>query len=438
MKKKLAERGALPILMVIAVLAIAAVAASIAATPAKSHLQPGPPPDAVLTWNTYAVNAVRSSTPTKFQTDGMVYMAYVQAAVYDAVTKIDGKYAPYHDFAFAAAPGASVQAAVAAATRTVLNNYLPDQQPTVDAEYNAYLATLSGDVADGVAVGNSAANDLIAFRAGDGLKAPTPAYGQIGPIIPGKWQLQSATQTAQTPWLATMRPFLLDGASQFRADPPPAITSDRYAKDLNETEAYGAVSSTMRTKDQTDIAFFWNGNNVNQFNVTMQSVVAQHDMDIDEAAHLFGMGMIVTADAGIGCYDSKFFYEAWRPITAIRNAGIDGNPDTTADPNWSPLLATPGHPEYPSQHGCFTAAFTDALAAALGTRHVDVTMPGGANGSSNLSVTQHFKTVNDIQKQEIDARVWIGFHFRNSVKQGEKIGNQTADWELDHFFQPVD
>ena len=144
----------------------------------------------MLTWNTYAVNAVRASTPTKFQTDGMVYMAYVQAAVYDAVTKIDGKYEPYHDFAFTPAPGASVQAAVAAAARTVLNNYLPDQQPTVDAEYNAYLATLSGGVADGVAAGNAAANDLIAFRTGDGLKAATPAYGQIGPIIPGKWQLQ--------------------------------------------------------------------------------------------------------------------------------------------------------------------------------------------------------------------------------------------------------
>lgn len=254
-------------------------------------------------------------------------------------------------------------------------------------------------------MGEAAANDLISFRAGDGLKAATPVYGAIGPMIPGKWQLQSSTQTAQTPWLATMRPFLLEGAAQFRAKPPPAITSDEYAQDLNETEAYGALNSAVRTKDQTDIAYFWNGNNVNQFNVTMQNVVAQHSLDIDDAAHLFAMGMIVTADAGIGCYDSKLFYEAWRPITAIRNADKDGNPDTTADPSWSPLLSTPAHPEYPSQHGCFTSAFTDALAAALGTRHVDVTMPGGANGSSNLSVTQHFDTVNEIQKQEIDARV---------------------------------
>ena len=438
MKRNLVRRRASSIVLGMAVVATAAVIASVAAASAKSHPAPGPPPDAVLTWNTYAVSAVRSSTPTKFQTDGMVYMAYVQAAVYDAVTKIDGRYEPYYDFVFSPAPGASVQAAVAAAARTVLDNYLPDQAANVDAEYNAYLATLSGGVADGVAVGEAAANDLITLRAGDGLKAQTPAYGQIGPIIPGKWQLQSPTQTAQTPWLATMRPFLLDGASQFRAKPPPAITSDRYAKDLNETEAYGAVNSTVRTKDQTDIAYFWNGNNINQFNVTMQGVVAQHDMDLDEAAHLFAMGMVVTADAGIGCYDSKFFYEFWRPITAIRNADKDGNPDTTADPNWAPLLSTPTHPEYPSQHGCFTAAFTDTLAAALGTKRIDVTMPGGANGSPNLSVTQHFKTVNDIQQQEIDARVWIGFHYRNSVKQGEKLGNDVADWELDRYFQPAD
>jgi hypothetical protein len=422
-------------LVVVVALAGAATAATVAVAPAKSHPQPGPPPDAVLTWNANAVSAVRASTPTKFQTDGMVYMAYVQAAVYDAVTKLEGRYQPYHDFAFTPAPGASVQAAVAAAARTVLNAYVPDQQPTVDAEYNAYLATLGSGVADGVAVGEAAANDLIALRAGDGLKAsPTPSYGGNGPILPGQWQLQP-NQAVQTPWLATMRPFLLERTSQFRAEPPPALTSNQYARDLNETEAYGAVNSTVRTDAQKAIAYFWNGNNVNQFNQTMQNVVAQHEMDLVDAAHLLAMGMVVTADAGMACYDSKFFYQFWRPITAIRNADKDGNPSTTADPTWAPLLATPGHPEYPSQHGCFTAAFTDALAAALGTKHLDVTMPGGENGSPNLTTTQHFKTVKEIQKQEIDARVWIGFHYRNSVKQGEKVGNRVADWELDRYFQ---
>jgi hypothetical protein len=391
----------------------------------------------VLTWNTNAVNAVRASSPTKVQTDGMVYMSYVQAAVYDAVTKLMGRYAPYHEFSVAVAAGASVQAAVAAAAQTTLDYYLPDQQPAVDAEYSAYIAGLTGGgVADGVTVGQAAASDIIAFRTGDGLKAATPSYGGIGPILPGQWQLQPG-QSVQTPWLATMRPFLLEGASQFRADPPPALTSRQYARDLNETEAYGALNSTVRTPAQTAIAYFWVGNNINQYNQTMQSVVAQHGMDLVDAAHLLAMGEIVSTDAGIACYDSKFFYLAWRPITAIQNADKDGNPATTADPAWQALLGVPGHPEYPSQHGCFTAGFTDALAAALHTEHLDITMPGGENGSSVLTTSQHFNTVDDVQNQVVDARVWLGFHFRNSVEQGEKLGNDVAEWELRRYFRPV-
>ena len=426
-------RKSLPIL--VGLVAVAALA-SLSAASAKTHKLAAESPSAALIWNTNAVNAVRASVPTKVQTDGMVYMSYVQAAVYDAVTKLEGRYQPYHDFAFAVTAGSSVEAAIAAATRTTLDYYLPDQQATVDAEYTAYLATLTGNVAGGVALGEAAANDIIAFRTGDGLKAATPSYGQIGPILPGQWQLQPG-QAVQTPWLATMRPFLLEQASQFRADPPPALTSRQYARDLNETEAYGAIDSTVRTPEQTAIAYFWVGNNINQYNQTMQNVIAQHDLDLVDAAHLFAVGEIVTTDAGIACFDSKFFYQAWRPITAIRNADKDGNPDTTADPTWQSLLPVPGHPEYPSQHGCFTAAFSDTLAAVLGTNHLDVTMPGGQNGSSVLTTTQHFNTVNAMQKQVVDARVWLGFHFRNSVEQGEKLGNDVADWELDRYFKPV-
>ena len=170
----------------------------------------------------------------------------------------------------------------------------------------------------------------------------------------------------------------------------------------------------------------------------MQSVVAQHDMDLVDAAHLFAIGNIVTTDAGMACYDSKFFYQFWRPITAIRNADKDNNPDTTADPGWLALLGVPGHPEYPSQHGCFTAAFSDTLAAALHTQHIDVDMMGGQNGSNVLTTTQHFDTVDDMQDQVVDARVWLGFHFRNSVEQGEKLGNKVAGWELKRFFKKAD
>jgi hypothetical protein len=423
------------LLIVVGILAAGATV-SLSVASAKNRNPDAVPPDAVMTWNTNAVIAVRGSVPTKFQTDGMVYMAYVQAAVYDAVTKIAGRYTPYHDFTVAVVPGASLQAAVAAAARTTLDHYLPDQQRAVDEKYTAYLATLTGDVADGITIGEAAANDIIAFRTGDGLNAITPSYGGIGPILPGQWQLQP-NQKVQTAWLATTRPFLLETAAQFRADPPPSLTSRQYAKDLNETQAYGALNSTVRTADQTAIAYFWVGNSINQYNQTMQSVVATHTMDLVDAAHLLAMGNIVATDAGIACYDSKFFYQAWRPTTAIQNADKDGNPATTADTTWQPLQALPGHPEYPSQHGCFTAGFTDALAAALDTEHVDVTMPGGAGGSSVLSTTQHFDNIEDIQKQVIDARVWLGFHFRNSVRQGVELGNNVAKWELDRYFKPV-
>jgi hypothetical protein len=423
------------LLIPMGVLALCATV-SLSVASAKTRRPVVVPPDAVTTWNTNAVNAVRASSPAKFQTDGMVYMSYVQAAVYDAVTKIAGRYVPYHDFTVAVAPDASVQAAVAAAARATLDYYLPDQQAAVDAEYAAFLTTLTGNVAGGVAVGEAAASDIIAFRAGDGLNAATPSYGGNGPILPGQWQLQPG-QKVQTPWVATMRPFLLEGASQFRADPPPSLTTRGYAKDLNETQAYGAINSAVRTPEQTAVAYFWVGNNINQYNQTMQSVIAQHGMDLVDAAHLLAMGEIVSTDAGIACYDSKFFYLAWRPITAIRNADTDGNPGTTADPAWQALLPVPGHPEYPSQHGCFTAGFSDALAAALHTRHLDVTMPGGQNGSSALTTTQHFDTAGDIQAQVVDARVWLGFHFRNSVEQGEEIGNNVAEWELKRYFRPV-
>ena len=425
-------------LVLAGILAAAAALSSASAMAHKPPPVPPIPPDAVLTWNTNAVNAVRASSPSKFQVEGLIYMSYVQAAVYDAVTKLEGRYVPYHDFAATVVPGASVQAAVAAAAQTTLDNYLPDQAPTVDAEYNAYIATLSGDVADGVAVGQAAANDIIALRTGDGRNAATPVYGTIGPILPGQWQLQSPGQTAQTPWVATMRPFLLDQASQFRVGPPPALTSRQYARDLNETEAYGAIDSTVRTPDETATAYFWNANAVNQYNGAMQNAVTENSLDLVDAAHLLAMGELTTADAGIGCFDSKYLYLSWRPITAIQHADLDGNDDTTADPNWQPLVATPTHPEYPSAHGCLTSAFTDALAAALHTHHLDITIPGATNGGTSLATSRQYTSVDDVQREIVDARVWIGFHFRNSVEQGEKLGNDVAEWDLDRAFQPVD
>ena len=440
MNKRFSARGALMRTSIVLGGALAATAvALLASSPTAVKASPPPPisPNAVLTWNTNAVNAVRASSPSKFQVEGLIYMSYVQAAVYDAVTKVEGRYDPYHNFTATVAPGASVQAAIAAAAQTTLDYYLPDQASTVDAEYTAYLASLSGDVADGVTIGQAAADDIIALRSGDGRNAPTPVYGTIGPILPGQWQLQSAGQTAQTPWVATMRPFVLQQASQFRVGPPPALTSKLYAKDLNETEAYGASNSTVRTQAETDTAYFWNANAVNQYNVAMQNAVTENRLDVVDAAHLIAMGELTTADAGIACWDSKYFYLAWRPITAIQHADLDRNDATTADPGWTPLLATPTHPEYPAAHGCLSSAFSDALAAALHTKNLDITVPGATGGGTTLTTKRVYRNVRDIQKEIVNARVWAGLHFRNSVEKGENLGNHVAAWDLRQAFQPT-
>ena len=161
-------------------------------------------------------------------------------------------------------------------------------------------------------------------------------------------------------------------------------------------------------------------------------------MDLVDAAHLIAMGNIVTTDAGIACYDSKFFYQFWRPITAIQNADKDNNPDTTADPTWQPLLPVPGHPEYPSQHGCFTSAFADTLAAALHTQHLDVTIPGGQGGSNDAHRPPSTSTPSTTSTAR-SSTPGSGSASTSATRssRARRLGDHVADWELDHYFKRV-
>jgi hypothetical protein len=431
-------------------LALATVALAVIAAPAAGAKQAttvvGPAATPVLYWNSVAVAAVRSNPggiPARFQTEGLVYMSYVQAAVYDAVTAIEGRYVPYHAFdAGVAIGGASLSAAVAAATKRIFDVDLPERAAAVDAAYAAYVPGLTdGDVARGIAIGTAAADDVIAFRSTDGRNAATPPVGVPFPYTlenAGEWQVVPPFAVAQTPWVANMTPFVLQSSSQFRPGPPPALTSKQYADDLNEVQAYGALSSTVRTADQTATAYFWNANTINQFNQLLSDVVAQHGMDLVDAAHLLAMGELVSTDAAIACFDAKYHFLLWRPYSAIRNADLDGNPATTADPGWTPLLGTPNHPEYPSAHGCVTGAVTQAIKQALGTDRIDVTFWGAVNGGSALALTRHYDNVQQVDNELQDARVWIGFHYRNSVVVGEKLAKDVAKYDLRNAFRPVD
>jgi hypothetical protein len=398
-----------------------------------------------LDWNLNAVNAIRAAAtkidgPSRalFQTEGLIYMSYVEAAVYDAVTEIAGRYVPYHAFT-ANTAGASPEAAIIAATYNTLVAYLGDPDGSLTVKYNAALAALpAAGKAQGIAVGQAAATDIVAVRAHDGRGGPTATYGTPGPVTAGAWQVVPPSTTAQTPWVALMRPFMLQSASQFRPGPPPELDSPTFARDFNETKAYGAKNSTVRTPEQTATAYFWNANAVNQFNQTLRDVATTRGMDLVDTVHLLAMGELVITDAGIACFDAKYHYLFWRPYTAIRNAGLAGNDDIAADPTWLPLLSTPNHPEYPAAHGCATGALAELLAFALHTQKINVDIPGATNGGTTLTATRHFDTMTDLTREIVNARVWIGFHFRNSAEFGVRLGMDVAKWTLDRYFGTAD
>jgi hypothetical protein len=428
-----------------------AIAAAVLFLPTTASAVPTADPATVARdWNLAAVNAVRAARVTTelppgttsralYQTEGQLYMSYVQAAVYDAATKIDHRYVPYHQFS-AGAGNASIEAAVISAAYNTLVHYLGDPGGTLFAKYVTSIGALPNNqyTARGIAVGQAAAADIEGLRANDGRNAAISTVFGMGPLQAGLWSLPNtpgSLQIAQTPWLAFMHPFMLNSTAQFRAPPPPALTSSQYATDLNETESTGGSNATPA---HATIAYFWNANAINQINQALRDFATQHGLDLVDTTRLLAMGDMISTDAGMACFDSKYTYQFWRPITAIQHADIDGNSATTKDPSWTPLIATPNHPEYPSQHGCVTSAVARVLANVAGTDNINATIPGAQNGASTLTTSATFATVQDLLNELVDARVWMGFHFRNSVVVGESLGSQVATWELRRFFLPAD
>jgi hypothetical protein len=402
-------------------------------------------PQTALDWNLIAVNTVRSATlsPAKAQIEGTIYMAYVQAAEYNAVATISGRYVPYRTQLFRIA-GASPRAAVAAAAYTTLAYYFPTLASSLVATYNDYLNVTLASLPEkaklaGIAVGTVAASQLIASRWGDGRDAPvTTAFG-VGAQPPGTWVFAPppSVQSAQTPWVGAMKPFMLDRVDQFRAPAPPSITSHEYADAFSEVAVMGSATSTARTPAQTATAQFWNANTISQYNQVFREVATNHGFDLVDTVRLLAMGDMVAADAGMACMDSKYHYLYWRPVTAIRNANLDGNDATTVNTTWSPLLTTPNHPEYPSAHGCVTSAVTAVLASALKTQTINIDVPGATGGGTALTTSQHFNTTQDLLQNVADARVWAGLHYRFSTAAGVEIGRQVSQWDIQHNFLPT-
>src|SRR5215471_7758480 len=401
-------------------------------------LPTGAKADAVSDWSLIANNVVIGIAATR-PPASMIDFAYVHIAIYDAVNAIDGRYSVFSATPSSSPAGASPEAATAAAAYTMLKALYPAQQAYLDNVYANYLLSLPAGTAttQGIAIGTQVATAFLAQRAGDGRYADVPYVFSFGP---GAYELTPGAPpvpiTPLFPWLAKMKPFALDSPSQFRADGPPNLTSAQWAEDFNEVKAFGAQNSSVRTDEQTVIGSFYVENPGAQVNRNIRLIAAAHGLSIADSARFFAQTWVSVADSLIACWDSKYYYNFWRPVTAIRNADSDGNPATEADLSWSPLSITPAHPEYPAAHGCVTSALANSLADFFGDQQLNITLTSTSVPNVPLAVrtfTRPQDTINEI----IDARVYDGFHYRTSGVHGTVIGNKVAHWVSKHYFLPM-
>jgi hypothetical protein len=389
-------------------------------------------------WNEIAQKTFLADTDKAVPED-FLYMGLVQAAVYNAVVGIEGRYQPYR-FSSKAPQGASSQAAAIAAAHKVLLEYSPDaQHADLDTAYAASLAKIPDGDAEthGVAFGELAADTLIKQRADDGRNASIKFTQEPAP---GVWRPTPAPTTPPNlspfavPWLGFVTPLLVKSSDQFgEPGPPPKLTSARYTKEFNEVKALGSLNSTQRTTEQTEIAKFYSGNGLVQFNVALRDQVIVRKLDIVNAARMFAAVDMSVADAIISVWHSKYVYPFWRPITAIQLAETDGNPATPADPSWQPMLATPPYPDYVSGYSGLMGAFTRALRETLHTDKLQLTF----TSTAVPNVTRFYDSEKAACQEVVDARVWLGIHFRTADVRGARMGQQVADWALDHYFRPA-
>jgi len=396
--------------------------------------------DPIAAWNQISENAVKAGTHPLPVTS--VEFAMVQLAIYDAVESIDRRYEPY----YTRVPGAtgSLSAAAAKAGHDTLVGLFPAQGAALDAAYADFLATNGVDPLDpGTAVGAQAAANILTLRANDGrfpLNPPpflgSTAIGQWRPtpsLLPGP---PPTLSPGLTPWLATVTPFTMHSGSQFRVDPPPDLTSQLWAHDYKETKRVGSLTSTTRTAEQTEIGYFWADSGPLLWQNALRYISGTYLHNTGDSARMFALAEAALADAQIACWDSKYFYNFWRPITAIRLGDQDGNPATVVDPDWQPLINTPNFPEYPSGHADVSGAVSHMLRLFFGSDELTFQMT-----TTNALAAQKTRTFNRFSQAEqevINARVYVGIHYRNSDTTARAQGYRVANWVFKHYMRQVD
>jgi len=385
--------------------------------------------DVVTDWNLTTVQvSAAAGVPQRQQR----VAAMVHAAMHDAVNSIAPRYRAY---AVTVSPSAeaSIEAAAVQAAYGVLIRLLPAQTAALDAARSSSLSSIpDGPVKDeGLAVGDSVAAQIVALRSTDGSGVDgTYTFGSG----PGEYQRTPPTfGSPAVPAWPYVTPFVLKRGDQFRADGPPSLSSDEWAADFNETKRLGSVDSSARTAEQTEIALCGAEPALPLWNRVARTVSAQRGTDLVDNARLFALLNLAMADATLAVWDSKYTYRFWRPVTAIRVADTDGNDATEADPAWTPLRPTPLHPEYPSAHAGVSTAAAEVLTALFGRdtsfRNTTSTCPAG--------VVRSYDGFQALADEIGESRIYIGFHFRTSVRHGTNLGRQVGHWTTHRFLQPL-
>jgi hypothetical protein len=332
----------------------------------------------------------------------------------------------------------SVEAAAAQAARDVLVTVLPDGSAAFDALLATHLAALTDEQARirGQHIGAKHAARMLAERVDDGAAS---AEGPYTPgTEPGDYQFTEPFDGppfngyAAAPYWGRVKPFALRNGSQFRAPPPYQVADLSYALDFNEIKVFGSASSAARSLDQTHLALFWYENSSFGWNRIARIVAGQHALSLAEHADLFASLNAALCDAYIASLDSKYTYNFWRPITAIRLAATDGNDSTDADPTWEPLFLTPPVPDYPSGHAAAGGAASQVLIATFGDEHT-FEVPSTMSFPIPEITPRTFHRISDAANENAASRMLVGIHFRLACEVGLKQGQEVGNWVVKHM-----
>jgi hypothetical protein len=358
-------------------------------------------------------------------------LAIVDLAMFDAVNSVSPRYRAYlvREDGFR---DASAEAAAASAAANALGRLHPQNAAEFQAALEGYLKTLPAShaaIEKGVHLGEVVAQRIYGSRVNDGATGVDPYRPRTQPGV----YVPTAAMAAPT-W-PTLRPFAMTGPDQFRPGPPVALGSAEWASDYNEVKTLGALNSTQRSAEQTETARFWLMTGVRAYHPVARQIDEARHLSLVDSAHFMASIAVALTDAYIAVFDAKYRYEFWRPITAIRNGDIDGNPATEIDPLWQPLDATPMHPEYPCAH-CIESGALAALIESTGglPKHLELSL----TSSSAPGVTHRWSTIEALSNEVANARVWAGFHYRSSARVGTEMGRDVGRYIAVQFAPPID